>query len=133
MEIRPELKFLVQEKARRDRCFHGVAASPRLVFRIRRHRRDEFNGRGGVRIFELIGLGQWFAAHGRSAGIELMMLTPWTRTAKAFLLACTMIGAIIVDIFVAHAVEFAFARRWSCSVSHCRDVVRGTGDDRHHS
>jgi len=38
-----------------------------------------------------------------------MMLTPWTRTAGAFLLACTMIGAIIVDIFVAHAVGFAFA------------------------
>lgn len=90
-----------------------MAAAPRRRVRVRRHRGDKFSGGRGewYRIFELIGLGQWFRYFTGAVQVTgaLMMLTPWTRTAGAFLLACTMIGAIIVDIFVAHAIGFAFA------------------------
>jgi hypothetical protein len=36
------------------------------------------------------------------------LLTPWTRTIGAAMLACTMVGAMIVDVFVAHAIGYAF-------------------------
>jgi F0F1-type ATP synthase assembly protein I len=40
----------------------------------------------------------------------LLMLTPWTLKLSAAMLACTMVGAIIVDIVVMHAVGYALAR-----------------------
>jgi hypothetical protein len=39
----------------------------------------------------------------------LLMLTPWTLTLGAAMIACTMIGAMIVDVVVMHAVGYAFA------------------------
>lgn len=62
-----------------------------------------------VRVFERIGWGQWFryvTGVVQVAG-ALLMLTPWTLTIGAFLLACTMIGAMIVDVFVMRAVGYA--------------------------
>jgi hypothetical protein len=61
------------------------------------------------RIFELIGWGQWFRYVTGTVQVTgaLLMLTPWTLTAGAFLLACTMIGAMIVDVAVMHAAGYA--------------------------
>ena len=55
-----------------------------------------------VQVFERIGLGQWFRL---ATGIiqvtgGALMFWPRARTAGAALLACTMVGAIIVDAFV---------------------------------
>jgi putative oxidoreductase len=63
-----------------------------------------------VKIFEQIGWGQWFRYFTGAVQVTgaLLMLTPWTLTIGAFLLACTMIGAMIVDIVVVRAVGFAF-------------------------
>jgi putative oxidoreductase len=62
------------------------------------------------KIFEQIGWGQWFRYFTGAVQVTgaLLMLTPWTLTIGAFLLACTMIGAMIVDIVVMHAVGCAF-------------------------
>jgi putative oxidoreductase len=62
------------------------------------------------KIFEQIGWGQWFRSFTGAVQVTgaLLMLTPWTLTIGAFLLACTMIGAMIVDITVVHAVGYAF-------------------------
>jgi len=37
----------------------------------------------------------------------LLMLMPWTLTLGAGMLACTMVGAVLVDIFVAPSAVFA--------------------------
>ena len=113
MESVPELKLLVEEKRGAIDVFTAWLPRLAVVFAFVVIGATKFgNDRGEwYRIFELIGLGQWFRYFTGAVQVSgaLMMLTPWTRTAGAFLLACTMIGAIIVDIFVAHAVGFAFA------------------------
>ena len=113
MESVPELKFLVEEKRGAIDVFTAWLPRLAVVFAFVVIGATKFgNDRGEwYRIFELIGLGQWFRYFTGAVQVSgaLMMLTPWTRTAGAILLACTMIGAIIVDIFVAHAVGFAFA------------------------
>jgi putative oxidoreductase len=113
MESVPELKFLVEEKRGAIDVFTAWLPRLAVVFAFVVIGATKFsNDRGEwYRIFALIGLGQWFRYFTGAVQVSgaLMMLTPWTRTAGAFLLACTMIGAIIVDIFVVHAVGFAFA------------------------
>ena len=113
MESVPELKFLVEEKRGAIDVFTAWLPRLAVVFAFVVIGATKFGNERGewYRIFELIGLGQWFRYFTGAVQVSgaLMMLTPWTRTAGAFLLACTMIGAIIVDIFVAHAVGFAFA------------------------
>jgi putative oxidoreductase len=61
------------------------------------------------RIFERIGWGQWFRYFTGAMQIAgaLLMLTPWTLTLGAAMLASTMIGAMIVDVVVMHAVGYA--------------------------
>jgi len=109
----PELTLLVEEKRGAIDVFTAWLPRLAVVFGFVVIGATKFSsGRGEwYRIFELIGFGQWFRYFTGAVQVSgaLMMLTPWTRTAGAFLLACTMIGAIVVDIFVAHAVGFAFA------------------------
>src|SRR5437867_1430858 len=54
------------------------------------------------KIFQQIGFGQWFRYFTGAVQIAgaVMMLTPWARTIGAAMLACTMIGAMLVDVFV---------------------------------
>jgi putative oxidoreductase len=64
---------------------------------------DKFSERRvWVRIFSEIGFGQWFRYV--TGGVEcigaLLLIVPrWTR-AGAFLLACTMVGALLTHVFV---------------------------------
>jgi uncharacterized membrane protein YphA (DoxX/SURF4 family) len=62
-----------------------------------------------VKLFERIGWGQWFRYFTGTVQVAgaLLMLTPWTLTVGAALLVCTMIGAMITDIVVMHAVGYA--------------------------
>jgi hypothetical protein len=54
--------------------------------------------------FEHIGLGQWFRVFTGVVQVAggLMMCVPKTMVAGAALLTCTMIGAVLVDLFVIH-------------------------------
>jgi len=58
-----------------------------------------------VEIFERIGFGQWFRYFTGwvEIGGGLLYFLPWTCPIGAALLACTMVGAIITDIFVLHS------------------------------
>jgi len=63
------------------------------------------------KIFERIGWGQWFRVFTGVMQVTgaLLLLTPWTLTIGAAMLAGTMVGAIVVNIVVMHAVGYAFA------------------------
>ena len=109
----PELKFLVEEK--RGAIDVYTAWLPRLavVFGFLIIGATKFSGGRGewYQIFERIGLGQWFRYF--TGGIQvlgaLLLLTRKTRTIGAAMLACTMIGAMFVDVFIVHAIGFALA------------------------
>ena len=62
------------------------------------------------KLFEQIGLGQWFRYFTGATQVigASLLLTPRTLTLGAAMLACTMIGAMVVDIFVVHAVGYVF-------------------------
>ena len=113
MESVPELKFLVEE--RRTAIDVYTAWLPRLavVFGFLIIGATKFSGGRGewYRIFERIGLDQWFRyfTGGMQVLGALLLLTRRTRTAGAAMLACTMIGAMFVDIFIVHALGFALA------------------------
>ena len=82
---------------------HLPAIAVGILFIFIGYGKFDANPRGTwVRIFELIGLGQWFRIF---TGIVQMtggvlMLPRRTRTAGAALLGCTMVGATIVDVVV---------------------------------
>src|SRR5436305_8839112 len=113
MESVPELRFLVEEK--RGAIDVYTAWLPRLavVFGFVVIGATKFSGGKGewYRIFELIGLGQWFRyfTGGMQVTGALLLLTRKTRTIGAAMLACTMVGAMFVDIFIVHAIGFALA------------------------
>lgn len=55
-----------------------------------------------VKLFQQIGLGQWFRYF--TGGLEVLggvlVLIPWTVTAGLALLACAMTGAVLILVFV---------------------------------
>jgi putative oxidoreductase len=53
-------------------------------------------------LFAQIGWGQWFRyfTGGLQMGGALLLLLPWTFSLGALILACTMLGAIVVDVLV---------------------------------
>jgi putative oxidoreductase len=113
MESVPEPRFLLEEE--RGAIDVYTAWLPRLavVFGFLVIGATKFSGDRGewYRIFELIGLGQWFRyfTGGMQVLGALLLLTRRTRTIGAAMLACTMIGAMFVDIFIVHAPGFALA------------------------
>jgi putative oxidoreductase len=108
----PELQFVVEEK-------RGVfdiikLLVPRillsLVFVFIGTSKFNNDPRGEwVQIFDKIGFGQWFRyfTGGMQVVGALLMLTPWTLTAGAAMLAATMVGAVVADVFVAPVAIFA--------------------------
>ena len=110
----PELKFVVEEKRGLIDVFTLWLPRLALVLAFLFIGGTKFNNNPHgewFRIFERIGWGQWFRYFTGAVQIAgaLLMLTPWTLTIGAAMLACTMIGAVVVDIFVMHAVGFALA------------------------
>jgi putative oxidoreductase len=109
----PDLKFTVDDTPTGVSIVLAWAARIAVVAAFLFIGATKFNNdlRGDwVRLFEQIGWGQWFRYFTGAVQVTgaLLMLTPWTLTAGAALLGCTMIGAMIVDIVVVHAVGFAF-------------------------
>ena len=110
----PELKLLVEEKRGAIDVFTlwlpRIAVA--LAFLFIGITKFDSDPRGEwFRIFEKIGLGQWFRYFTGVMQVTggLLLLTRRTLTIGAAMLACTMIGAMFVDIFVQHAVGYAFA------------------------
>ena len=62
-----------------------------------------------IKVFERIGWGQWFRYFTGAAQVTgaMLLVTRRTISVGALLLGCTMIGAMIVDILVMHAVGYA--------------------------
>jgi uncharacterized membrane protein YphA (DoxX/SURF4 family) len=109
----PDLKFVVEEKRGAIDVFTLWLPRIGVVLAFLFIGATKFNSdpRGEwFRIFERIGWGQWFRYFTGAMQVTgaLLLLTPWTLTLGAAMLACTMIGAMVVDIVVMHAVGYAF-------------------------
>lgn len=107
----PELKLGIEEKRGAIDVFTLWVPRLALVLAFVLIGGTKFNNnpRGEwFRLFERIGWGQWFRHFTGAMQITgaLLMLTPSTLTLGAAMLACTMIGAMIVDVVVMHAVGY---------------------------
>ena len=114
MPAAPELKLAIEEKRGAIDLFTLWVPRIALVLAFAFIGGTKFNNdpRGEwVKLFERIGWGQWFRYFTGAMQVSgaLLMLTPWTLTLGAAMLACTMIGAVIVDITVMRAVGYALA------------------------
>jgi putative oxidoreductase len=113
MESIRELSFLVEEKRTAIDVYTEWLPRLAVVFGFVLIGATKFSTGHGewYRIFELIGLGQWFRYFTGAVQVlgAILMLARRTRTIGAAMLACTMVGAMVVDVFIAHAVGFAFA------------------------
>jgi putative oxidoreductase len=110
----PELKLLVDEPRSGIDVFTTWVVRGPIVLVFLAIGATKFNSDPHgqwVRIFTQIGLGQWFRYFTGVMQVTgaLLLLTRWTRTLGAAMLACTMVGAAFVDIFVIHAVGYALA------------------------
>jgi putative oxidoreductase len=108
----PELKFVVEQKRGVIDVFTTWLPRLGIVFLFLFIGLSKFpnDPRGEwVEIFEQIGFGQWFRYFTGVVQVigALLLLSPWTRTAGAVMLACTMMGAVLVDVFVAHYLGYA--------------------------
>ena len=108
----PDLKLAIEEKRGVMDVF--TLWMPRialvLAFVFIGGTKFDNNPRGEwFRIFGRIGWGQWFRYFTGAMQVAgaLLLLTPWTLTLGAAMLASTMIGAMIVDVVVMHAVGYA--------------------------
>jgi len=114
MPLAPDLKFVVEEKRGLIDVLRLWLPRVTLVLAFLFIGGTKFNSDphgDWYRIFERIGWGQWFRYFTGAMQIAgaLLMLMPWTLTLGAAMLACTMAGAVVVDIFVMHAVGYALA------------------------
>ena len=112
MQSEPELKFVVEETRGTLDVFKLWVPRLALVtlFVIIGYTKFNSDPRSEwVRIFEQIGLGQWFRYFTAVVQVTgaLFMLIPRTLTIGAAMLGCTMVGAMFVDVFVAHMAVFA--------------------------
>jgi putative oxidoreductase len=101
----PELKLVAQE----TRGAADVLATwlPRVaVALVFLSVGSEKFGAGGpwVRIFARIGIGDWFRylTGVMQVGGALLLLVPPLVTVGAVVLGCTMVGAVIVNVFILH-------------------------------
>jgi putative oxidoreductase len=114
MQSVPELTFLVEERRGAIDVFKTwvIRIPVVLVFLLIGITKFNNDPRGEwFKIFERIGFGQWFRYVTGAIQVTgaLLLLTRWTRTLGAVMLVGTMIGAMLVDIFVMHAIGFALA------------------------
>jgi putative oxidoreductase len=113
MESVRELKFLVEEERSAIDVYTAWLPRAAVVFAFGLIGATKFSSGHGewFKIFELIGLGQWVRYFTGAVQVlgAAMMLTRRTRTIGAAMLACTMVGAMFVDVFIVHAIGFAFA------------------------
>jgi putative oxidoreductase len=109
----PELKLLAEEKAHRLDTFIawvpriGVGVAFAAFIGASKLSTDPHNG--WIVLFDRIGLGQWFRYFTGAMQVAggVLLLIPRTLTLGAALLACTMIGAMAVQVFVLQTPLFA--------------------------
>jgi len=72
-----------------------------------------------VQVFARIGLGQWFRYFTGAMQITggLLLMVPPTRIIGSAMIACTMLGAVVVDLFVLNAGPLAIAPLVLCGVA----------------
>ena len=106
MQQTPDLKFVVDEQRGPLDVF--TTWLPRLgvvvAFAFIGISKFDNDPRGEwFQIFEKIGLGQWFRLFTGATQLSgaMLLLTRWTRTIGAAMLASTMVGAMLVDLFIA--------------------------------
>src|SRR5258708_31058097 len=63
---------------------------------------EKLTGTTWVKLFEEIGFGQWFRYFTGIVQItgSVLLLIPWTARLGAALIGCTMLGAMILHVFV---------------------------------
>jgi hypothetical protein len=109
----PELKLLTEEKPHRLDTFIawvpriGVGVAFAAFIGASKLSTDPHNG--WIVLFDRIGLGQWFryVTGAMQVAGGVLLLIPRTLTLGAALLACTMIGAMAVQVFVLQTPLFA--------------------------
>ena len=102
MPAAPELKLAIEEKRGLLDLFTLWVPRIALLLAFVPIGGTKFNNdpRGEwVKLFERIGWGQWFRYFTGAMQVTgaLLMLTPWTLTLGAAMVAWTMIGAMITD------------------------------------
>jgi putative oxidoreductase len=70
---------------------------------------EKLTGTTWVKVFEEIGFGQWFRYFTGIVQItgSALLLIPWTARLGAALIGCTMLGAMILHLFVLSTGAFA--------------------------
>jgi uncharacterized membrane protein YphA (DoxX/SURF4 family) len=70
---------------------------------------EKLTGTTWVKLFEEIGFGQWFRYFTGIVQItgSALLLIPWTARLGAALIGCTMLGAMILHVFVLSTGAFA--------------------------
>ena len=70
---------------------------------------EKLTGTTWVKLFEEIGFGQWFRYFTGIVQItgSVLLLIPWTARLGAALIGCTMLGAMILHVFVLSTGPFA--------------------------
>jgi uncharacterized membrane protein YphA (DoxX/SURF4 family) len=110
--LTPDLKLAIDDKPTRISILLTWAARVAVAAAFAFIGLTKFNDNPRsewVKVFDQIGFGQWFRYF--TGGVQLagalFIMIPRTMTIGAFLLACTMISAMVVDIVVMHAAGFA--------------------------
>ena len=72
-----------------------------------------------VQVFDRIGLGQWFRYFTGAVQIAggLLLIPPRTRIGGGAMIACTMLGAAVVDVFVINAGPLAIVPLVLCGIA----------------
>lgn len=72
-----------------------------------------------VQVFDRIGLGQWFRYVTGAIQIAggLLLIPPRTRIVGGAMIACTMLGAVVVDLFVVNAGPLAIVPLVLCGMA----------------
>lgn len=72
-----------------------------------------------VQVFARIGLGQWFRYFTGAMQLTggLLLAVPRTRIVGSAMIACTMLGAVVVDLFILNAGPLVIAPLVLCGAS----------------
>src|SRR5713226_6610600 len=87
---------------------------------------------GWVRVFDRIGIGQWFRVFtgGLQAGGAVLLLVPRVSWIGAAILSCTMLGAVVTQAFILHTALLAISPAVLLVITAVSARRRAAGCDR---